>query len=408
MDLREFRDEARKMVDYVTDYLDNIESYPVKSQVSPREIFDQLPDHPPAAGEGMAEIMKDFDRIIMPGVTHWQSPNFYAYFNANNSYPSLLAEMLTSAIGAQCMIWDTSPAAAELEEMMMNWLASAIGIPDEWDGVIHDTASTSTLVALLCAREQVTSYSINENGFDGRRYRVYCSDETHSSIEKGVKIAGFGRNNLVKVGVDSELALDPEELESAIMKDIQEGYVPVCVIASIGTTGTTAIDPLADIARICEKHNVWLHVDAAYAGSALMLDENKWMLEGIETADSFVFNPHKWLFTNFDCTAYFVKDKGALIRTFEILPEYLKTGNEGEVNNYRDWGIQLGRRFRALKLWFVLRSFGINELKAKIRHHIELARLFASWVEEHPDFEVVAPVPFATVCFRYVGGFVNE
>jgi len=402
MDNAEFRKWAHKLADSMADYYENIETYPVKSKVKPGEVFAQLPASPPAGSEDMSQIMSDFESIIMPGITHWQSPNFFAYFPANCSYPSILAEMLTASLGAQCMVWDTSPAAAELEEMMMNWLKTMTGLPTNWHGVIQDTASTSTLAAILCAREKHSDYGINESGFKGiEKLRVYCSSEAHSSVEKAVKIAGIGRKNLVKIATDIQYRMKPDLLQKAIADDITAGFVPLCVVAALGTTGCTSVDPLGEIASVCEEYKIWLHVDAAYAGSALLLPEYRWMIEGIEKADSFVFNPHKWMFTNFDCSAYFVKDKEVLIRTFEILPEYLKTGNRGVVNDYRDWGIPLGRRFRALKLWFVIRSFGVTKLQEKIREHINIARWLEQKIIADPSFEIMAPVPLSLVCFRY-------
>lgn len=402
MQVNEFRTYAHQFVDWMADYIENIEQYPVKSQVKPGQIFNQLPDNPPETGESMADIMDDFRQVILPGITHWQSPSFFAYFPANSSYPSVLAEMLTATLGTQCMIWETSPAAAELEEKMMNWLIKMLGLPDHLEGVIQDTASTATLAAILTAREKYSNYRINQSGFTGNsRLKVYSSSETHSSIEKAVKIAGFGRENLVKIEVDSEFKMQADQLSEKIKKDIDEGNKPVCVVATMGTTSTTAIDPLREIGEVCKKYDVWLHVDAAYAGTALILPEYRWMLEGIENADSFVFNPHKWMFTNFDCSAYFVKDKKALIKTFEILPEYLKTRSRGGVNDYRDWGIPLGRRFRALKLWFVIRSFGISGLQEKIRYHVSLAQKLYKIIENDTSFEIMAPVPLNTVCFRY-------
>lgn len=398
----EFRVWAHRIADRMADYFENIEEYPVKSNVKPGEILSQLPASPPAESEDMTQIIHDFESIIMPGITHWQSPNFFAYFPANGSYPSMLAEMLTASLGTQCMVWETSPAAAELEEMMMNWLKTMTGLPSGWDGVIQDTASTSTLAAILCAREKTTGYAVNDDGISGTEtYRVYCSTETHSSVEKAVKIAGIGRKNLVKIPTDEQYRMDAGKLHKAITDDIASGFKPVCVVATLGTTGCTAIDPLKEIAKVCAETGVWLHVDAAYAGTALLLPEYRWMTEGIEQADSFVFNPHKWMFTNFDCSAYFVKDKEALLRTFEILPEYLKTGNRGLVNDYRDWGIPLGRRFRALKLWFVIRSYGVNQLQEKIREHIRIARWLEQQIMAHPDFEIMAPVPLSLVCLRY-------
>ncbi len=402
MNNAEFRVWAHRIADRMADYFENIEEYPVKSNVKPGEILSQLPASPPAESEDMTQIMRDFESIIMPGITHWQSPNFFAYFPANGSYPSMLAEMLTASLGTQCMVWETSPAAAELEEMMMNWLKTMTALPSGWDGVIQDTASTSTLAAILCAREKTTGYAVNDDGISGTKtYRVYCSTETHSSVEKAVKIAGIGRKNLVKIPTDEQYRMDAGKLHKAITDDIASGFKPVCVVATLGTTGCTAIDPLKEIAKVCAETGVWLHVDAAYAGTALLLPEYRWMTEGIEQADSFVFNPHKWMFTNFDCSAYFVKDKEALLRTFEILPEYLKTGNRGLVNDYRDWGIPLGRRFRALKLWFVIRSYGVNQLQEKIREHIRIARWLEQQIMAHPDFEIMAPVPLSLVCLRY-------
>jgi aromatic-L-amino-acid/L-tryptophan decarboxylase len=402
MNNSEFREWAHRLADRMADYYENIESYPVKSKVKPGSIIAQLPSKPPDRGEDMHEIMNDFENIIMPGITHWQSPDFFAYFPANSSYPSILAEMITASLGAQCMVWDTSPAAAELEEMMMNWLKTMTGLPSAWHGVIQDTASTSTLAALLSAREKITAYTINESGFIGNeKLRVYCSTETHSSVEKAIKIAGVGRKNLVKITTDARYRMDIHALRKAISDDISAGFQPLCVVATLGTTGCTAVDPLDEIAAFCNETGVWLHVDAAYGGTALLLPEYRWMIKGIEQADSFVFNPHKWMFTNFDCSAYFVKDKEALIRTFEILPEYLKTTSRGLVNDYRDWGIPLGRRFRALKLWFVIRSFGVNKLQEKIREHIHIARWFEQQVASEAGFELMAPVPLSLVCFRY-------
>ncbi|MEQ9102165.1 MAG: pyridoxal-dependent decarboxylase [Imperialibacter sp.] len=397
-----FRVEAHRLVDWMADFLENIEEYPVKPATKPGDIIKQLPVSPPLQGESFDSLFKDFQSIIMPGITHWQHPHFHAYFPANGSYPSILAEMLTTTLGAQCMIWETSPAAAELEEMVMNWLKEMMALPSTWHGVIQDTASTATLVALLTAREKQSGFRVNDEGFSGtEKYRVYCSSETHSSIEKGAKVAGIGKKNVVKVPVDELLAMKPDLLEEAIKKDIQAGYTPLAVVAALGTTSTVAVDPLKAIGAICSKYNVWLHVDAAYAGTALLLPECRWMMEGQELADSFVFNPHKWMFTHFDCTAYFVKDKEALIRTFEILPEYLKTATRGQVNDYRDWGVQLGRRFRALKLWFVIRSFGIDGLQKTLRAHIASAEDFEAKVVSHPDFELILPRSLNVVVFRF-------
>ncbi len=402
MNNKEFRKHAHELVDWMADYLENIEQYPVKSQVAPKDIYNKLTDSAPQKPEEFKTIFDDFQKIIMPGITHWQHPSFFAYFPANTSPPSILGEMLTSTLAAQCMIWQTSPAAAELEEQVMIWLQRMLSLPKGWSGVIQDTASTATLAALLSAREKKTDYQINRYGFAQRKFRIYCSSETHSSIDKAVKIAGFGVENLVKIDVDSAFAMKPDELDKAISKDIENEYIPLCVIATLGTTSTTAVDPLENIGEICQKYNLWLHVDAAFAGSALVLDEMKWMIKGIESADSFVFNPHKWMFTNFDCSAYFVKDSEALVKTFEIMPEYLKTNEKETVKNYRDWGIPLGRRFRALKLWFVIRSYGVEGIQSKIRYHIELASDLEKKIKEHPQFELLAPRSLNLLCFRFV------
>ena len=409
MDSNKFRKEAHKLVDWMADYLEKVEDYPVKPDVEPGDISRQLPKSAPEESEPFEDMFEDFKEIIMPGMTHWESPYFMGYFPANKSYPSVLAEMLTATLGAQCMSWLTSPAATELEERMMEWLRDLIGLPETFTGVIEDTASTSTLCALLMAREQVTDFQVNENGFSAdQRHTVYCSSETHSSIEKGVKIAGFGRQNLRKIAVDETFAMKPEALEKAIRQDLEKGCTPTAVVATIGTTGSTAIDPLEEIADICSKYDVFLHVDAAYAGTALLLPEKRWMNEGIEHADSFVFNPHKWMFTNFDCSAFYVQDEALLVRTFEIMPEYLKTPEDQRVKNYRDWGIPLGRRFRALKLWFVMRSFGVEGLQNKIRHHIRLAQDLTNKIEEHKEFELLAPVPLNTICFRFHPPYISD
>jgi len=408
MDNQEFRKQAHKMADWMADFIESIEERPVKSLVQPGEIFRELPDSPPPKSENIEAVMDDVNRIILPGITNWQSPNFFAYFPANSSYPSILAEMVTATLGAQCMVWETSPAAAELEETTMNWLKEMTGIPQGFGGVIQDSASTSTLVAVLSARERKSQFSINDKGFISNVFRVYCSSEAHSSVEKAVKIAGIGRSNLRKIEVDHQLAMDPDKLEAAILRDIKDGFLPTCVVAAVGTTGTVAMDPVTPIARICKKYGIWLHIDAAYAGSAMVLPEYRYLIAGIEDADSYVFNPHKWMFTNFDCSAYFVKDTETLIRTFEILPEYLKTRADSQVNNYRDWGIQLGRRFRALKLWFVIREMGVEGIREKIANHISWARELASQIRVEPGFKLFEPQNLALVCFAIVPDKVKD
>ena len=398
----DFRAEAHKLVDWIADYYENIEKYPVKSYVEPGSVFESIPAEPPLAEESTAAIMRDFENIILPGISHWQSPNFFAYFPANNSFPSILGEMLTAAIGAQCMKWETSPAATELEEAMMNWLRQMTGLPQQFTGVIQDSASTATLCAILTAREKFNNFETNSRGIYNRPVmRVYCSDEAHSSVEKAVKIAGIGSENLVKIETDNIYRMVPAKLEEAIDYDVRCGYFPLCVVAAIGTTGPTSVDPLADIARICSEYDMWLHVDAAYAGSALLLPEYRWMIKGVESADSFVFNPHKWLFTNFDCSAYFVKDADNLVNTFKLVPEYLKSQLHEHVNDLSNWGVQLGRRFRALKLWFVIRSFGLQGLQEKLRYQLRLSSWLKSEMQKDSNFEILAPVTLNLICFRY-------
>ena len=397
-----FRQEAHKMIDWIAEYYASVEKFPVKAAIRPGSVFSRIPVFPPVEPEDMRRIFLDFENIILPGITHWQSPGFFAYFPSNTSYPSLLAEMLSSALGAQCMKWETSPAAAELEEAVMNWLKKMTGLPEEFEGVIQDTASTSTLCAILTAREKATGFQVNDKGIGAHSgMRVYCSSEAHSSIEKAVKIAGIGRENLVKINTDNIFRMIPSRLDEAISRDLVNGMKPLCVVAALGTTGSTAVDPIEEIAPICRRYGIWLHIDAAFAGSALILPEYRRFLKGVEQSDSFVFNPHKWLFTNFDCSAYFVKDRESLINTFKLVPEYLRSQIPDHVNDYSNWGIQLGRRFRALKLWFVIRSFGISGLQEKLRYHIYLARELKSWIENHDHFELLAPVDFSLVCFRF-------
>ena len=403
MENKEFREFGHRIIDWVADYLDDVEKYRVLSTVAPGEIKSRLPLVPPPQGEPMEKILEDFSAIILPGITHWQHPGWFAYFPANNSPASVLAEVLTAGIGAQCMVWQTSPAATELEDRVLDWLRQMLGLPGGFVGVIQDAASTATLCALLSAREKATGFVSNEKGVEPGM-TVYASDQVHSSIEKGVKMAGYGKANLRLIPTDEAYAMIPEELERAIVEDKKKGLKPACVVATIGTTSSTAVDPLPAVGMICKRHGVWLHVDAAFAGSACLLAEMKWVLEGAELMDSFVMNPHKWLLTNLDCSAYFVKDPSLLVRTFEVHPEYLTTGVDTHVKNYRDWGIQLGRRFRALKLWFVIRSSGVEGLQAMIREHIRLAQLFRSWVEDQAMFEVMTPTPFSLVCFRFNDG----
>ncbi len=407
MVIETFRKEAKELIDWICDYYEHINDLPVRPGLKPGEIITSLPESPPLSGTGFDLIMNDFDKLILPGITHWQSPKFHAYFPGNSSLPSILGEVLTSAIAAQCMMWQTSPAAAELEELMMEWLKQMCGLPEEWHGVIQDTASTATLCSLITAREKFTDYKIKQSGFAGRNFRVYCSAEAHSSIDKAVQISGIGSDNLVKIPVDENFAMKSGLLRQAIANDLQSGKTPLCVIGALGTTGSLAVDPLLEIGEICNEFGLWYHIDAAMAGTAMVLPEMRHFLEGVEYADTYVFNPHKWMFTNFDCSAYFVRDKEALIRTFEIVPEYLKTGITSKVNNYKDWGIQLGRRFRALKLWIVIRSFGVEGIKEKIANHISWTKEIADIIDSNPNYHVVAPVDFNLICVRFINNTLS-
>jgi aromatic-L-amino-acid/L-tryptophan decarboxylase len=398
----EFRRNAHQLADWMADYFRDVGTMPVTPGVQPGDILRQIATAPPEHGEPFQRLFQEFHEIIMPGMTHWNHPGWFAYFPANNSPPSVLAEMLTAALGAQCMSWATSPAATELEQAMMEWLRQMLALPADFVGVIQDTASTATLVALLSAREKATGHEAGLRGLGatGSQLTVYTSMEAHSSVDKGVKLAGYGLERLRKVAVDTNYAMRADELERAIAADREAGLTPACVVATVGTTSSTAVDPLPAIAEICRRHGVWLHVDAAYAGAAAIVPELRHLFQGVEHADSFVFNPHKWLLVNFDCSAYFVRDQEILLRTFRVTPEYLRTDQDPTVVNYRDWGIQLGRRFRALKLWFVIRSYGVEGLRNLIRKHVALAAELARWVEEDPEFELMAPALFGLVCLR--------
>jgi aromatic-L-amino-acid decarboxylase len=406
----EFRRHAHALVDWMADYLRDVGTLPITPDVAPGDIRSRLPTVPPLDAEPFETLFDDFRSIVVPGMTHWNHPGWFAYFPCNNSPPSILGEMLTATIGAQGMSWATSPAATELEQVVMGWLRQMIGLPDGFTGVIQDTASTATLVALLTARERATGGRSGAAGLpaDGPPLTVYASREAHSSVDKGVKLAGYGLERLRHIETDDAHALRPDALAAAMAADRAAGFRPGCVVATVGTTSSTAIDPLRPIAELCRRHGAWLHVDAAYAGAAAIVPELRPLFDGMEQADSIVFNPHKWLLTNFDCTAYFVRDPAALLATFQTAPEYLRTAYDDNVVNFRDWGIQLGRRFRALKLWFVIRSYGVEGLRALIRRHVALARELAGWIEADPEFELMAPVPFGLVCFRWRPGGRTE
>ena len=400
MKIEDFQKHSHELVDWMFSYLKEIEKYPIKPDIKPGEIYNALPEKPPMNGEAFDKIFKDFNEIIIPGITHWQSPNFHAFFPANNSYPSILAEMLISTIGAQCMMWDTSPSATELEQKVTEWIRDSIGLPSNWSGVINDTASVGTICSLLTARENHSKFKINSDGFSNNKYKIYCSKETHSSIEKAVKIIGFGSKNLNKIDTDNNLSIDLKKLENQIIKDIESNYIPLAIISTYGTTGTVAFDSINEIALIAKKYRIWHHIDAAYAGSALFLDEYKKDINNIKYADSFLFNPHKWMLTNFDCSLYYVKDEEKLIKTLEIHPEYLKTSSKN-IKNYKDWSIQLGRRFRALKLWFVIRSYGINGIKKYLKNHINLAKYLKDIILNDENFELTTKQNMNMINFRF-------
>jgi aromatic-L-amino-acid/L-tryptophan decarboxylase len=407
----EFRKQGKQMIDWIADYYENVENHPVLSQVKPGEIKSQLPEAPPAESETMEQIMADVNSIIMPGITHWQSPSFFAYFPSNSSGPSVLGDLLSSGLGVQGMLWATSPACTELETRVLDWLAEMLQLPEKFrstsvgGAVIQDTASSAALSAVLAAREKKTNFQTNDTGSLGNLV-AYVSGHTHSSLEKAIKIAGIGKNNLRLIGVDENLAMRPDLLETAIKKDLQNGLIPFFVCATVGTTSTNAMDPIPEIGLICQKYQLWLHIDAAMSGTAAICPEYRYLLNGVELADSFSFNPHKWMFTNFDCNCFFVADRSVLIKTLSILPDYLKNQatESGAVFDYRDWHIQLGRRFRSLKLWFVIRQYGVSGLRYHIQQHIELAQQFVEWIRMSKEFELIAPAPLNLVCFVHKKG----
>jgi aromatic-L-amino-acid decarboxylase len=407
----EFRQHGHAVVDWIASYLERVETFPVLAQVKPGEIRASLPANPPEHPEAFASFLSDVDTLILPGITHWQSPNFYAFFQCNSSGPAILGDLLSSGLGVQGMLWATSPACTELETHVLDWLVGMLGLPEKFrstntgGGVIHDTASSASLCALLAGRERATSFASNERGCNGRLV-AYTSSQAHSSIEKAAKIAGIGRQNLRLIETDATFAMRPEALAQQIEQDKRAGLLPCFVCATVGTTSSNAMDPLAQIGAICRQHGLWLHVDAAMSGTAALCPEFRHIHQGLELADSYCFNPHKWMFTNFDCDCFYVADRKALIQTLSVLPEYLKnqaTGS-GAVFDYRDWQIPLGRRFRALKLWFVIRHYGVEGLQFHIREHVRLAQQFAAWVQADERFELAAPAPLNLVCFRHRGG----
>jgi len=403
MDTHEFRRLGHGMVEWIASYRERMAGLPVMSQVAPGDVKRLLPAAPPEAGEGLEGILADLDRVVLPGITHWCHPGFFAYFPANASLASVLADMACSGLGAQAMSWQTSPAATEVEEVVMDWLRQMLGLDAGFTGVIQDTASTSTFCALLCARERTGAFGQNRGGMQAEEAPmvVYASDQAHSSVGKAALLAGFGRENLRLVATDRDHALRLDLLEAAIGEDLAAGRRPCAMVAAVGTTATTALDPLAGMAELAGRHGIWLHVDAALAGSAMVCPECRWMWEGVGQADSLVLNPHKWLGTGFDLSAYFVRDPEHLIRVMSTNPSYLRTEHDGEVKNLRDWGIPLGRRFRALKLWFLIRDQGVRGLQARMRRDLAHAQWLMAEVDRAPDWERLAPVPLQTVCLRH-------
>jgi aromatic-L-amino-acid/L-tryptophan decarboxylase len=397
----EFREHGHAVVEWIADYLAAVGEYPVLARVEPGEIRAQLPAEAPEAPTAMAEILADFERVLLPGVTHWNHPGFFAYFAITGSGPGILGEMLSAALNVNAMLWRTGPAATELEVHGLDWLRQMLGLPATFAGTLHDTASISSLTAIAAAREAAVP-TAREHGLSGLpRLRLYCSAEAHSSIDKAGVALGIGLAGTRRVPTDEQFRMDPAALEAVIAADRAAGWLPFCVVATVGTTSTTSIDPVPEIARICERHDLWLHVDAAYGGSAAVAPEFRPVLDGCEAADSIVVNPHKWLFVPVDCSALFVRDPEMVRRAFSLVPAYLVTPEDESALNLMDYGPALGRRFRALKLWMTLRYFGREGLAARVREHVRLARLFAGWIDRHPDWERLAPVPFSAVVFRW-------
>jgi aromatic-L-amino-acid decarboxylase len=405
-------EQGRAILDWIAAYLTHPEKYPVLSQVKPGDVRRSLPPAPPMTAEGLDAILADFERVIVPGITHWNHPSFFGYFATSSSVPGILAEMLIAAVDVKAMLWKTSPAATELEQVVTDWLRQMLGLESGWFGIITDTASMSSMLALAAAREANPDLAIRERGMAGRadlqRLRVYASTHAHSSIDKAALALGFGLENVVKIDADEQFRMRPDRLDAAIRDDVSRGFVPLACVATVGTTSTSSIDPVPAIAAICRRTKTWVHVDGAYAGTAAIVPELRYVLDGVEGTDSLVVNPHKWLFTPFDCSALFLKRPEILKRAFSLVPEYLVTREQHDVVNYMDYGVQLGRRFRALKLWMVIRAFGTEGLVERLRQHCALARTFAGWVEKSKNWQLMAPVPFSLVCFRYAAPDLEE
>lgn len=401
IDLEAFREHGHELVDWIADYLANAERYPVLSQLKPGEVKGELPDSPPEHGESLEAIFRDVESTIVPGLTHWNHPNFLAYFAITGSAPGILGELLSAAFNVNGMLWATSPALTELEETVVDWLRQMMALPEGWFGMIQDTASVSTLCALAAAREAISDLDVREQGLSGAPpLTLYASDQAHSSIAKAGIALGLGHGNVRSVPSDDAFRMDADDLNRLIRADRADGKWPFAVAATVGTTSTTSVDPVPEIAEVCERHGLWLHVDAAYAGPAAVLPERRDVLDGCDRADSLVVNPHKWLFTPIDCSVLYTSRPDVLRRAFSLVPEYLKTEHGDEATNLMDYGVALGRRFRALKLCYVLRAFGVEGIRARLREHLRLGERLVAWIEADPDFELMAPAPFSTVCFR--------
>jgi aromatic-L-amino-acid decarboxylase len=402
-DTEAFRRDAHRLVDWIADYLANTERYPVLTPFAPGHVRESLPAHPPESPEPFEAVLKDVEEIIAPGLTHWNHPGFLAYFASSASGPGILGDILSSAFNINAMLWRTAPSATELEEVVMDWLRQLLGLPPEFMGVINDGASVSNLCGIAAAREAL-DLGIREEGMARRRHvprlRLYASQEAHSSIDKATMVLGLGRAGVRKVAADNDFRMRPDALETAIEDDQKSGWKPFCVVATVGTTSSASVDPVPQVADICRRHRLWLHVDAAYAGSAAILPEMRWALDGVEQADSFVANPHKWLFVPIDFSAFYCRHPDVLRRTFSLVPEYLRTPDDDRARNLMDYGVALGRRFRALKLWMVIRAFGAEGLRQRLRDHIALAKRFHEWMAANADFEFLAPQAFSIVCFR--------
>ncbi|RMG69296.1 MAG: amino acid decarboxylase [Calditrichaeota bacterium] len=404
MPLEEFQAAMDRIVAWICRYRSEIDRLPVLPEVKPGQLRETLAAEAPEQGEAMEQIWQDFERLILPGITHWNHPRFFAYFSITGSLPGALAELASAVLNVNAMLWKTSPAATELEEVTLAWLRRMLGLPEAFFGLIYDTASISTMHALAAARDANPELAIREKGMAGRaelpRLRIYTSDQAHSSVEKAAITLGFGLEGVSKIPSDERFQMIPAKLAEAVARDRREGWLPLAVVATVGTTSTTSVDPVPAIAEICRQENLWLHVDAAYGGMAAILPEKRHVLEGCQQADSIVVNPHKWLFVPIDLSAFYTRRPEVLRRAFSLVPAYLQTPEDAQVNNLMDYGLQLGRRFRALKLWFVMRYFGRQGLQSRIRQAIALADQLAGWIDRHPNFQRMAPVPFSTVCFR--------